>query len=541
MPINENVQEGCFMRKLIGLAAVAIALAGAAQAQETPRKGGTIRMTAPYAASFGSLDPQLTPRAQDDIVGKAIHRTLYNWDTANSKLVLELANSVSMSADGLTYTYKLRDDAYFHNGRRMTADDIIYSYTRIMDGSKGFPGARYVRLIKGAVEVEKGEAKEISGLKKIDDFTLEMTITDRVEPGYYFFSGTTAIVPREEVEKGNFAANPVGLGPFKFKEHIPGSRVVAERWDKFYKPGKPYADRLEVLIMAEAAARDVAFRNKEIDTSILGPAQYVAYRDDPELAKGILEVAEMFTRSGSFNIAASKPFQDKRVRQAFNYAIDSNLIITRLVKNKAYRATSWLPPSSASFDKAVKPYAYNPEKAKQLLADAGYAGGFEFEWTTSQNESWGLPIVEAVLPMLARVGIKAKPKLVEVTVLTDIAMKGEFEATIGSSLTGPDSLATLRCFYSKTPRTACNYTGFNNAAFDKLLDAAGQEGDMAKRTDLLRQANNLLYEEAPVWFFNYNKAVLAYQPWIHGLQANPTEITHQYPEDIWVDARSPAK
>ena len=531
------------MRKLIGLAAatVVLAAAGLAQAEDTPRRGGTIRMTAPYAASFGSLDPQVTPRAQDDIVGKAIHRTLYNWDTAQNKLVLELAKSVSVSEDGLTYTYKLRDDAFFHNGRKMTADDIIYSFTRIMDGSKGYPGARYVRLIKGAVDVEKGQAKEISGLKKIDDFTLEMTITDRVEPGYYFFGGTTAIVPKEEVEKGNFASNPVGLGPFKFKEHIPGSRVVAERWEKFYKPGKPYADKLEVLIMAEAAARDVAFRNKEIDTSILGPAQYVAYRADPDLSKGILEVAEMFTRSVQFNIPASKPFQDKRVRQAFNHAIDTDLIIKRLVKDKAYRATSWLPPSSAAFDKTVKPYAYDPEKAKKLLAEAGYPNGFEFELTTSQNESWGLPIVEAIIPMLSKVGIKLKPKLVEVTVLTEIAMKGEHEAYIGSSLTGPDSLATLRCYYSKTPRTACNYTSFSNPEFDKLLDAAAQEGDMSKRNDLLRQANNLVYEEAPVWFFNYNKAVLAHQPWIHGLQANPTEITHQYPEDVWVDATSPAK
>ena len=530
------------MRRLVWLAAVAFTILGvaAAQAQDTPRRGGTIRMTAPYAASFGSLDPHATPRAQDDIVGKALQRSLYSWDTANNKPVLELAKSVSASPDGLTFTYKLRDDAYFHNGRKMTADDIIWSYNRIMDGTKGFPGARYVRIIKGAVDVEKGQAKEISGLKKIDDFTLEMTLTERVEPGYYFFAGTTAILPREEVEKGNYGAHPVGLGPFKFKEHIPGSRVVAERWDKFYKPGKPYADKLEVLIMAEAAARDVAFRNKEIDTSILGPAQYVAYRADPDLSKGILEVAEMFTRAMQFN-PTYKPFADKRVRQAINYAIDTNLIIKRLVKDKAYRAVSWLPPSSAAFDKTMKPYPFDPAKAKKLLADAGYPNGFEFELSTSQNESWGLPIVEAIIPYLDKVGIKLKPKLVEVTVLTEIAMKGEHQAFIGSNLTGPDSLATLRCFYSKTPRTACNYTSFNNPEFDKLLDAAGEAADIAKRNDLLRQANNLLYEEAPVWFFNYNKAVLAYQPWIHGLQANPTEITHQYPENIWVDATSPAK
>ena len=435
------------MRKLIWLAAATVAIAGAglAEAQDTPRKGGTIRMTAPYAASFGSLDPHTTPRAQDDIVSKALQRTLYNWDSKDGKLVLELAKSVTPAEDGLTYTYKLRDDAYFHNGRKMTADDIIWSFTRIMDGSKGYPAARYIRIIKGAIDVEKNQAKEISGLKKIDDFTLEMTLTDKVDPAYYFFAGSTAILPKEEVEKGNFAANPVGLGPFKFKEHVPGSRVVAERWEKFYKPGKPYADKVEVLIMAEAAARDVAFRNKEIDTSILGPAQYVAYRADPELSKGILEVAEMFTRAVTFN-HSHKPFQDKRVRQAFNYAIDTDLIIKRLVKDKAYRAVSWLPLSSPAFDKSVKPYAFDPDKAKKLLVEAGYPDGFEFELTTSQNESWGLPIVEAIIPMLAKVGIKVKPKLVEVTVLTDIAMKGEHQAYIGSNLTGPDSLATLRCY-----------------------------------------------------------------------------------------------
>ncbi|MBV8411599.1 MAG: ABC transporter substrate-binding protein, partial [Alphaproteobacteria bacterium] len=471
------------MRKLIGLAAAAIVLAGSAvHAQETPRKGGTIRMTAPYAASFGSLDPHTTPRAQDDIVNKALQRTLYNWDSKEGKLVLELAKSVTPSEDGLTYTYKLRDDAYFHNGRKMTADDIIWSYTRLMDGSKGYPGARYVRIVKGAVEVEKGQAKEISGLKKIDDFTLEMTLTDRVDPGYSFFVGSTAILPKEEVEKGEFASHPVGLGPFKFKEHIPGSRVVVERFDKFYKPGKPYADKLEVLIMAEAAARDVAFRNKEIDTSILGPAQYVAYRDDPQLSKGILEVAEMFTRAITFNHAV-KPFDDKRVRQAINYAIDSDLIIKRLVKDKAFRAVSWLPPSSPAFDKSFKPYPYDPEKAKKLLAEAGLPNGFEFELTTSQNESWGMPIVEAIMPMLAKVGIKIKPKLVEATVLTEILMKGEHQAVIGSNLTGPDSLATLRCYYTKTPRTACHYTNWSNPEFDKLLDTAGQETDMAKRNN----------------------------------------------------------
>ncbi len=519
--------------------ALALTLASVADAQ-TPRTGGTIRMTAPYGSSFSSMDIHTTQRAQDDIYAKVIHRQLYNWDSANQKPVLELATAVTVSNNGLTHTFKLRTDAYFHHGRKMTADDIIWTFNRIMDGKKAFPGARYVRLIQGAADVEKGTAQTISGLKKIDDQTLEMTLTEKVNPGFYFFTGTTSIYPADEAAKESFIQKPIGLGPYKFVEHVPGSRLVAERWEKFYKPGKPYADKVIIQVMGEAPARDIAFRNKEIDMSILGPAQYVAYLADPALKGTVVEVAEVFTRHMGMN-PAHKPFADKRVRQAINHAIDTDLIIKRLVKDKAYRATSWLPLTSPAYDKATRPYAFDPEKAKKLLADAGYANGFEFEWTTSQNESWGLPIVEAVIPMLDKVGIKVKVKQIETAVLSETVRKGDFQAFIWSAATGPDPQAALKCFHSSTPMSACNYNSFKNAAFDKLMDEAGATDDNDKRVQLLQKADALIYEEAPIWFFNYNKAVMAVQPWIKGLQLNATELTHQYPEDLWVDASSPAK
>jgi peptide/nickel transport system substrate-binding protein len=482
--------------------ALALVIGGVAEAQ-TPRKGGTIRFTAPYGSSFANLDIHTSNRAQDEIYGKALHRTLYNWDAFNNKPVLELATSVTVSGDGLVHTFKLRDDAIFHHGRKMTADDIIWTFTRLMDGTKAYPGARYVRLIKGAVDVEKGQAKA------------------------------------DEATKESFNSKPIGLGPYKFVEYVPGSRLVAERWEKFYKPGKPYADKVSISIMGEASARDVAFRNKEIDVSILGPAQYVAYQADPNLSKGLLEVAEVYTRLMGMN-PNFKPFADKRVRQAINHAIDADLIIKRLVKDKAYRATSWLPLSSPAYDKSMKPYAYDPEKAKKLLAEAGYADGFEFEWTATSNESWGIPIVEATIPMLEKVGIKVKIKPVEATVLSELARKGEYQAFIWSNTSGPDPLTTLKCFHSATPQSACNYMQFKNAEFDRLLDEAGATDDMQKRLENLKKANAIVYEEAPMWFFNYNKAVMAYQPWLKGLQPNATELAIQYFEDIWVDESSPA-
>src|SRR5881275_2037561 len=171
---------------------------------------------------------------------------------------------------------------------------------------------------------------------------------------------------------------------------------------------------------------------------------------------------------------AFKPFSDKRVRQAINYAIDTQLIIDKLVKGKAYRATSWLPITSPVYDKSLKPYPFDQAKAKQLLADAGYPNGFEFEWTTSNNESWGLPIVEAVIPMLDKVGIKVNVKQVETAVLSEIVRKGDFQAFVWSQATGPDPQAALKCFHSSTPQSACNYNSFKNAQFDRIMDEAGQ-------------------------------------------------------------------
>jgi peptide/nickel transport system substrate-binding protein len=539
-----NSEEGIFsMIKRIALISTMAAslLAGVAMnaSAEEPRKGGTINFVAPYGSSFGTLDNQATTATQDEFPTKALHRRLYAWDGTANKPQLDLATEVSASEDGLTYTFKLRQDAFFHNDKQMTADDIIYSYKRAMTPGKAYTGARYVSNIKGADAYSEGKAQEIEGLKKVDDFTLEITLNEALNPGFIFMQPSTVIYPDGEADKDSFKSNPIGLGPYKFSEYVPGSRLTVVKWDKFYLKDKPYADKINIMLMGEAAARDVAFRNKEVDVSVLGPAQYVTYKTDPELSKNILEVAEVYTRAMGFNTDV-KPLQDKRVRQAINYAIDSDLIIKRLAKDKAYRAVSWLPLSSPAFDKDAKAYPYDPEKAKALLAEAGYPDGFEFEVTATQNESYGLTIAEAIIPMLAKVGIKLKTKPVEAAVLSEVVPGGDFQSFLWSLESGPDPLTALQCFYSKTPQSSCNYTKFNNAEFDKLYEAAQQTKSEDERNELLRKANNILQDEAPFWFFNYNKAVIAYQPWLHGLQPNSAELAIQSYEELWVDDSVPA-
>jgi len=527
------------MLKILSLAAViGLGLAFTAIAAGEQR-GGTLVFTAPYGSNFATLDVQASPNTQEEFLTQALHRALYSWDSNQNKPVLELASSEDVSKDGRVHTYHIRQDVAFHDGKQLTSDDIIYSYERIANPKNAFPGASFVAVIKGADDYIVGKAQGISGLRKIDDQTIEITYTGPIEPGYSLMQNTTVIYPSNVKDEQIFATHPIGLGPFVFKEHVPGSQVVVEKFDKYYKKGKPYLDRIKIVLMAEDAARDVAFRNKEVDVSILGPTQYQAYQDDPALKDHLLEVAEVYTRTIGFN-PALKPFKDKRVRQAINYAINTPLIVERLVKNKAYPATGWLPLSSPAFDKNKAPYSFDPEKAKALLDEAGYSDGFEFEVTASPNESWGVPIVEAILPMLKKVGITVKPKPVESTVLGDQVTTNNFQSFIWSIPSGPDPLTAMRCFHSKTPQSACNFTSYASPEFDKLFEAAEQERDPAKQNDLLRQANNLVQEDAPVWFFNYNKAVMAYQPWVHGLVPNATELALQPYDEIWIDETAPA-
>ncbi|MFC5387326.1 ABC transporter substrate-binding protein [Aquamicrobium segne] len=521
---------------LIG--ALMLGTAPVALAQDaTPKDGGEFIFTAPYGNSIMSLDITASPHTQDEIVAKALNSSLYKWNSESGQPELALAESVEKSADGKTYTYKLRE-ATFHNGDSFDADDVIWSYNRLADPKKALPGAEQMLQIAGVAEFQAGTADHISGLKKIDDRTIEITFINLAEPGWNLMSNFAPIYSKDYPED-QLASKPNGLGPFKLVNYTPGSKVEFEKFDDYYEEGKPHLDKLSIMLMGEAAARDVAFRNGEIDVSVLGPVQYEAYGQEEALKDHILEVAEVYTRNVGFNPNV-EAFKDKRVRQAINYAIDKNLIVEKLLKNKAYPAVSWLPVSSPAFDQDAKPYAYDPDKAKELLKEAGFETGLKFSIIGTSNESWGVPIIEAIIPMLARVGVEVSAEPVESAVLSDKILSDNFEAFIWSNSSGPDPLKFLTCFHSATPQSACNYVKFSNADFDKLIEEAGDETDAQKQIDLLKQANNLLQEEAPVWFFNYNKAVMAYQPWVQGLKANAMELAIQDYEDIWIDDSAPA-
>ena len=500
--------------------------------------GGTFKFCLPYGGQVFGLDPHKSTRTQDNIVELNIFRSLYQWDATTNKPVLALADKVVISGEDKVYTYSIKQNVKFHNGRNLTVDDIIWSYERIMSKELASPAAVDIRIIKGAKELEQGKVKTISGLKKINAYTLEITLSNPVDPSYNLYKVSTAILPKEEVEKKGaaFTTNPVGCGPFMFEKWVKGSEVTLKKFPDYYEKGLPYLDKVVFKIMGEGAARDIAFKAKELDATIVGANQYLPYKKDPKISKNMIEVAEMYTRLMVFNLD-DKNFADKRVRQAINYAINSKLIIEKYLKGKAFPTVSFLPTTSPAFDSTQKGYEYNLEKAKALMKEAGYEDGFSFEVLCTTSKSYGVGVIEAVIPFLKKINIEIKPQLVEGAVLAERARSGDFQALTWSLDSGPDPLDALSRFHMDNPRTSRNYPGYKNAEFSGLIDKAAKERDYAAKIELLKKADAMLKEDAPLWFFNYNKAIIAYHPWVHGIQSVAPEMMYQDLSKIWVDAK----
>jgi len=448
------------------------------------RAGGTLHYVVPYGGDLLGLDSHKSTRIQDFLVHTSFNHSLYSWEPGVNKPKLELATKVDVSTDGKVWTFKLRDDVKFHHGRKMTTDDVIFSYNRIASPATKSPSARYVRIIKGAKDVEDGKAHSIAGLKKIDDHTVQITLENAADLAYSLFEAGTAILPKDEVEKrgDGFSSDPVGCGPFQFVKWVKGSEVTVKKFPGYFVPNRPFLDKIVFKIISESQARDNAFRAKEVDATVIEPVQYPVYKKDPAISKNMIEVAEMFTRAIGFNFDKD-PFKKKEVRQAINYAIDRNLMIEKLLHGKAVPAVSWLPSTSTGFNPSAKPYSYDPAKAAELMKKAGYDNGFTADALSTGNASWGTVVFEAAMPMLKKINITLKIQQMEGATLVDRLQKGEFDMFSYSMGTGPDPYQALARWKSDMPRIA-NYMNYRNPAFDKVMEQAAAERNEVKKTAL---------------------------------------------------------
>lgn len=322
-----------------------------------------------------------------------------------------LADSWTISDDGTVYTFHLRDGIKFSNGRDITADDVKYSFDRLLDPLTAAPTAFMFADILGATEFQAGEASDVSGIRVVDDRTVEFTLTHPVWSIMQRFALPPAfIVAKEGVEAAGdqFGFQPLGAGPFMLESWESGVRITGVRNPYYYEEGKPYFDRFELDLGVEPSVGILRIESGEADVSLdlMPNSDYPRLAADPVLAERLLPTAG-FPNTDYMIINNNKePFDKVEVRQAMSMAVDRDRL-NQILNGRAEPLGGFLPPGVPGDNPDVLPDPYDPEAAKQLLTDAGYPDGFSTTMLTN-TDPISLSEAQAVIADLSAIGIQVE-------------------------------------------------------------------------------------------------------------------------------------
>ncbi len=404
------------MRKYLASTVAASALAlmlnlmpATAQEQRDPnaKQGGEIVIT--YKDDVATLDPAIGYDWQNWSMIKSLFDGLMDYEPGTTKLRPELAESYEISPDGQTFTFKLRPGVKFHNGRELTAEDVKYSLERVTNPKTQSPGSGFFASIKGYEDISSGKSESLSGVTVVDPSTIKIELSRPDATFLHVMAINFAhVVPKEAVEEfgADFGKHPVGTGAFKLTEWTLGQRLVFERNPDYWNKGLPYLDKMTFEIGQEPIVALLRVQQGEVDISgdPIPPAKFQEVMSDPAQKKQVVEGGQLHTGYITMN-TTKPPFDNVKVRQAVNMAINKDRIV-QLINNRAVPANQPLPPSMPAYDKNYKGYAYDVEKAKALLAEAGHPNGFETE-LFAMNTDPNPRIAQAIQQDLAAIGIKA--------------------------------------------------------------------------------------------------------------------------------------
>jgi ABC-type transport system substrate-binding protein len=466
------------------------------------RYGGTLLVG--YSREPASFDPPKAWSTMDwGTAAQLLYNGVYVFDEHNN-LAPDLAAAMpEISDDGRVYTIRLKEGILFHNGRELVADDVKYSLERNAKPDSGTWNATApLSNIVGGQAVIDGTADTAEGIRVIDDHTLEF---DLIDSDAYFITAfslvTNFIVPREEVENlgEDFSFNPVGTGPFKLTEWTPGEKVVFERNPDYFIQGWPYLDGIVYELGADPEVSLLRYERDEIDVIADGvPAGEIArVATDSILGEQFLNTNTYLTAFIGFNLE-TPPFDNPLVRQALAMAIDRDRLVL-LASNTAKPAYDWYPPSHYPCNAGVdnRPYPYDPEAAKALLAEAGFPDGFAVEARFRVVRPWLSRIPEAVQQDLAAIGVEVELLQLEQAVATEMIKNGELALFIegyGSSFPDPFNFATELFLTGSTYSTRWRYS---NPEVDELVTEARKNTDPESRCAQWLQMQELVMADLP--------------------------------------------
>ncbi len=393
---------------LAGVAALAMTLgAGGALADNM---GGNITVT--YKDDVSTLDPAIGYDWQNWSMIKSLFDGLMDYKPGTTELVPDLAESYSISDDGLVYTFNLKPGVKFHNGREFVASDVKYTLDRVVDPTTQSPGAGFFGAIDGFDAASSGDADGLSGVKVLDDQTVEITLSRPDATFLHVMALNFAhVVPEEAVaEHGqDFGKHPVGTGAYEMTDWTLGQHVIFSRFDDYHHEGLPKLDQITFEVGQEPIVALLRLERGEIDIAGDGipPAKFLEVTNNPEFDGSIVEGSQLHTGYITLNTQMA-PFDNLKVRQAVNMAVNKDRIV-RIINGRAVPANQPLPPLMPGYDESYEGFKFDPDAAKALLAEAGFTDGFTTELYVANTDPQPR-IAQAIQQDLSNIGIKAEIK-----------------------------------------------------------------------------------------------------------------------------------
>jgi peptide/nickel transport system substrate-binding protein len=494
---------------------------------QPPAYGDTLLM-----GSIGEPSNLLPVLASDSASGD-IHGLVYNgllrYDK-NLQVEGDLAETWEISPDNLTITFHLRKDVRWHDGQPFTAADALFTYRLLIDPQVPTAYAERYR------QVVRAEAP--------DPYTFRVTYAKPLASAlvsWMFPVHPKHLLEGVDVTQSPLVRAPVGTGPYRFVEWVPGEKVVLEANPDYYE-GKPYIHRVVYRIIPDPSTMFLEMRNGGLDLMSLTPLQYVRQTDTPAFRRMFVKYHYpdfSYTYLG-FNLRRPL-FKDLRVRRALAHAVNKQELVDGVLLGLGVAATGPYKPGSWAYNPDVRRYPYDPDLARRMLEEAGWSDSdgdgirekngrrFSFTIVTNQGNDQRIKAGEIIQRRFREVGVEVKLRVIEwASFLKEFINPGNFDATILAWTTVPDPDAYNVWHSSKTGIGELNFVGFKNAEVDRLLEDGRRTLDRSERKAVYDRFQEILAEQQPYIFLYVPEALPAVARRFHGIDPAPSGIMYNF-------------
>lgn len=450
-----------------------------------------------------TLDPHGSNDQPSSRINRQIYNTLVEMDE-DMEIVPGLAESWE-EIDDTTWEFKLVEGVKFHNGEELKASDVKFTFDRMKESSE-------VAHIVEAVE----------SVEAPDETTVIIKTEYPFGPLLAHLAHTASSILNEKAvtESGeDYGQNPVGTGPYKFEDWASGDRVTLVKFDDYFKePAK--VEKIVFQNIEEGTNRTIGLESGEVDIAYdIEPIDLNKVRDHEDL--DLIEAPSLSTSYIGFN-TEKEPYDDVLVRKALNYAVDVDEIIDVVVEGAGHKAVSPINDDVFGFNSALEGYEYDPDKAKELLEEAGYPDGFKTTLWTNDNPV-RTRIAEIVQAQLKEVNIDVEIDTLEWAAYLDRTAQGKHEMFILGwvSVTGDADYGLYPLFHSSQHGGAGNRSFYTNKEVDKLLEKGKKSTDEDERLEVYYKAQDIIVDEAPQLFLYFQTQNAGIQNNVKGFKLHP--------------------